>query len=118
MISKRKTMTIRYSNGHTLEAVLLNQTENSMRIALRHSDDVLELRHTHGAWVTEDCEPVQVEYAWSGEGLLEEISEDECICSPELAAKLLRLLFSGEEQPEVGSPAPRPAHVPLYQHVV
>jgi len=111
-------MTIRYSNGHTLEAVLLSQTETSMRIALQGSEDVLELQNINGAWITDECEPVNVHYAWSRQSLLDEISENDCICSPELAAKLLHLLFSGEEQPDNRNPVARPTALPVYQHVV
>src|SRR3954468_22208289 len=105
-------MTIRYNNGHTLEAVLLSRTETSMRIAPQGSEDSLALQNINGAWITEECEPVQVEYAWPGQSLLAEISEDDCICSPELAAQLLHLLFSGEEQPDANNPAAHATNVP------
>jgi hypothetical protein len=111
-------MTIRYSNGQAFEAVLLNQSEDSMRIALQNSEDVLELKNINGTWITDECEPVQVEFAWSRQSLLDDIAEDECVCSPELAAKLLRLLFAGENEPDAQNPAPRSAHLPVYQHVV
>jgi hypothetical protein len=112
-------MTIRYSNGKAYEAVLLAQAENSMRVAIRGSDDVLELSEINGTWVTDECEPVRVEFAWSDRGLLDEVSEDECICSPELAARLLHLLFSGENEPAAKNPAgSRSANLPVYLHVV
>jgi hypothetical protein len=111
-------MTIRYSNGHTLEAVLLSKTETSMRVALQGSEDVLEIKNLNGAWITEECEPVNVDYVWSRQSLLDEISEDDCICTPELAAKLLHLLFSGEEQPDTRNPPARPTALPVCQHVV
>ena len=112
-------MTIRYSNGQTFEAVLLNQTDDSMRIALQGSEDVLELKQVNGTWITDECEPVHVEFAWTRQSLLDEISEDDCVCSPELAARLLHLLFSGEEEPSGKNPAAgRAALLPVYQHVV
>ena len=64
-ISKRGNMTIRYNNGHTLEAVLLSRTATTMRIALQGTEDVLELQNINGAWITDECEPVNVDYAWS-----------------------------------------------------
>ncbi len=118
MGSKRAHMTIRYSNGLSLEAVLLSQTEDSMRVAARGSDDIIELKKVSGTWITDECEPVQVEYAWAKKALLDQISEDDCICSPELAARLLHLLFSGEEEPDAPSPAPRSSHLPVCHHVV
>jgi hypothetical protein len=112
-------MIIRYSNGQAFEAVLLSETDDSMRIALEGSDDVLGLQRINGTWITEECEPVQVDKAWTGQSLMEEIAEDECICSPELAARLLHLLFSCEEEPEAKNPAARrAAAAAVYQHVV
>lgn len=112
-------MTIRYSNGQAFEAALLSQAEDEMRIVLKGCEDVLELRKISDAWVTDECEPVQVDFAWGGPSLLETISEDECICSPELAARLLHLLFAGENEPEAKNPtASRSALLPVYQHVV
>lgn len=112
-------MTIRYSNGQTFEAILLSQTENSMRIALQGYEDVIELKLINGTWITDECEPVQIEFAWSRQSLLDQVSEDECVCSPELASRLLHLLFSGENEPKAKNPAAgRAAHLPVYQHVV
>jgi hypothetical protein len=111
-------MNIRYSNGQEFEAALLSQTENQMRIVLQGSEDVLELQRINGTWIDE-CEPVQVEFAWTRPSLLDTISEDECICSPELAAKLLHLLFAGENETTAKNPAvARAASLPVYQHVV
>jgi hypothetical protein len=119
MALERANMTIRYSNGRVFEAVLLSQSEDAMRIALQGSEDVLELKHISGTWITDECEPVHVDFAWAGRSLMDEISENECICSPELAARLLHLLFSGEEEPAAKNPAAgRASMLPLHQHVV
>lgn len=112
-------MTIRYSNGLSFEAVLLAQAEDSMRIAIQGSEDVLELKQINGTWVTDECEPVHVEFVLSRQNALDEISEDDCVCSPELAARLLHLLFSGENEPVAKSPAAnRAALLPVYHQVV
>jgi hypothetical protein len=112
-------MTIRYSNGQAFEAVLLSQTEESMRIAIEGSEDVLELSRVGGAWISEECEPVQVEYAWTRLPGAVDVREEDCVCSPELAARLLHLLFSGENEPETRTPAARRAALlPIYHHVV
>jgi hypothetical protein len=74
-------MTIRYSNGRVFEAVLLSQSEDAMRIALQGSEDVLELKHISGTWITDECEPVHVDFAWAGRSLINEISEDACCCT-------------------------------------
>lgn len=112
-------MTIRYSNGQAFKAVLLSQTEDRMRIAVQGSDDVLELRQINGAWISEDCEPAHVEFTWARQSSANDVTEEDCICPPELAARLLHLLFSGENEPETRSPgARRAALLPVYQHVV
>jgi hypothetical protein len=112
-------MIIRYSNCQTFEAILLNEAENSMRIAIQGSDDVLELKQINGTWVSDECEPVTVEFAWTRQQQLDALREEDCICSPELAARLLHLLFSGENEPAAKAPAAsRTALLPADQHVV
>jgi hypothetical protein len=93
-------MTIRYMNGSIYEAVLLSHTDTKLRVALRNSDDVLELNQIGGTWVTEDCEPVHVDFAWSRLRPAEPVTETDCICPHELAAHLIHLLYTGEEMPE------------------
>jgi hypothetical protein len=109
-LEARNTMTIRYDNGQTFEAVLLSKKEDSMRVVLEGSDDVLELKQICGAWISETCEPVQVEYAWMRQTPKPQVTEEECICSPELAAHLIELLNAGDEQSESdAAPMPRVA---------
>src|ERR1051325_3726719 len=93
-------MTIRYSNGQVFEAALLSRTEGSMRIVIQGSNDVAELNQVNGTWVSEECEPVQVEFAWARRGPIEEVTEADCVCPHELAARLLHVLFGGENEPE------------------
>jgi hypothetical protein len=112
-------MTIRYSNGQTFEAALLSEAEHTMRIAIKGSDDVLELKQINGTWVSEECEPVEVDLSWTRQQQLDSIRAEDCICSPELAAKLLHLLFSGENEPDAKAPAGNRAMLlPVYHHVV
>lgn len=112
-------MTIRYSNGYTVEAVLLARTEDSLRVQMRGVDDVVEFRNVDGRWISEDCEPVEIEFAWAQ---LDEptVVVDDCICSPELAARLLHLLFSGEASPESVRAVRKAgeAERPVHSHVV
>ena len=90
-----KIMTIRYANGHTVEAVLLSRTENGMRVALQGSEDVLVLSQVNGLWVTEECEPVEVRFAWESPAA-PPVAEADFICSPELAARLIDMLHNGD----------------------
>src|SRR5689334_14089206 len=95
---QRKLMTIRYRDGNKVEATILARTEASMRVAVNGCDDVVQLRHLHGTWVTDDCEPVAVEFAWSrAEGGPPVVTIDDCICSRELAARLLQMFLSPED---------------------
>jgi hypothetical protein len=91
-------MTIQYANGMKMEAALLARRENTIRVAPRGGDDVLEFTNLRGTWISEDCEPVRIEFEWERRGRRPEISEADCICSQELAARLIRLLVSGEEE--------------------
>jgi hypothetical protein len=91
-------MTIRYSNGQTIEAVLLSRTENLLRAAARGSEDIVELTQVNGSWITDDCEPVQVTFEWQRQARVEEVSLEECLCSPELAARLMQLLYTSSDE--------------------
>jgi hypothetical protein len=111
-------MIIRYSNGYQIEGVLVSRTDDSMRVAIQGSDDILHLNLIHGTWISEDCEPVQVDFAWKKEdGPM--VTLDDCICSKELAAKLLHLLFSGDTDAEAEAAAlAKSAAAPIYYQVV
>jgi hypothetical protein len=98
-------MTIRYRNGWTYDAVLLVRTETMLRVALQGSDDVLELNWMAGTWVTEDCEPVLVDFAWSSLRAAAPVTEADCICSHDLAAHLIHLLYACDEE-TAARPAP------------
>jgi hypothetical protein len=88
-------MTLRYPNGQTIEAVLLSRTEQTMRVALRGSDDIVELNQVNGNWVSDECDAVQVSFGSRPDP--ETLSEEDFICAPELAAKLIRMLVDGDE---------------------
>jgi hypothetical protein len=93
-------MTIKYSDGIAVEAVLLSRTENMMRLAVPGAEDVVEVTDINGTWVTSDCEPVSIEFAWQRLDRKPTVTEAECCCSRELAAKLLQALFVGDSEEE------------------
>jgi hypothetical protein len=93
---REKQMTIHYTDGKALEAVLLTRTETTIRAAVQGADDVTEYSKINGAWVSEDCEPVRIVFAWQQQKFAETVTEADCICSRELAARLIHLLFSEE----------------------
>src|SRR5262245_16537806 len=96
-------MTLRYRNGRAVEGVLLSRTEGTMRVALQGSEDVVELREVGGTWVSDECEPVQVSFAWQKPAPAP-VTEEDCFCAPELAARLIHLLMSADDAEE-DSPA-------------
>jgi hypothetical protein len=106
------TMTIRYINGQILEAVLLSRTETTIRAAIRGSQDSLELNQIHGVWVAEDCEPVEVEFSWTRYGGAQEVTEADCVCSHDLAARLIHMLYAGSEEPPA-APTPLTGNMPV-----
>ena len=90
-------MTIRYTNGQIHEAVLLSRTETTMRLALQGHDDIVVLTLVNDVWVSDECEPVQVDFAWTRHDGAILVREEDCICSHELAAHLIHLLYAGDE---------------------
>jgi hypothetical protein len=109
-------MTIRYTDGRTMEAVLLSRTANILRAAVRGSEDAIELQQVKGVWVTDDCEPVHVTFEWQRVSRPQDVTLEDCLCSPDLAARLVDLLHtpSDEDTPEVNPvndlPRALPAH--------
>jgi hypothetical protein len=91
-------MVLRYADGSKTEAFLLARTENKIRVAIPGSDDPLELTDVRGTWISEDCEPVRVEFAWQGKTHEQMITEADCLCSHDLAAHLIHLLWSADEE--------------------
>lgn len=91
-------MVLIYADGSQTEAFLLSRTENKIRVAIPGSDDPLELAEIHGTWVTEDCEPVRVQFAWEGKTREQITTEADCICSHDLAARLIHLLWNADEE--------------------
>ncbi|HUP04700.1 MAG TPA: hypothetical protein VMU19_11970 [Bryobacteraceae bacterium] len=106
-------MTIRYTDGRTQEAVLLSRTDTTIRVAAKGTDDVQVFTEINGTWVSEDCEPVRIEFEWQRQASLESIDEADCICSSELANRLLYLLFSGSENVQAEDEAAAPVEKPL-----
>jgi hypothetical protein len=51
----------------------------------------------NGTWISEDGGPVEVVFEWQRHSRKEAISESDCVCSKELAARLIHLLLTGAE---------------------
>jgi hypothetical protein len=99
-------MIIKYWDGRTMEGFLLSRHENSMRVALEGSQDVLEFTEVRGNWVTENLEPVEIAFEWQRQPNAAKVLTDaECICAKDLAARLVRLLHTDSN--EDAKPRPR-----------
>src|SRR5437660_1418878 len=98
-------MTITYSNGTVLEAILASHQENEIRAIVPACDDVLTLNRIHGAWISEDLEPVAIAFAWQRCGAPQVPAENECICPTALAAHLISTLLNGCEPDEAADDA-------------
>jgi hypothetical protein len=88
-------VTITYSNGSRVQAMLLSRNADTLRVAVEGDSDAREFYCAGGTWVSEDCETVTIEFEW--ERLARPIpSVDDCICSPELAGRLMAQLLNPE----------------------
>ena len=65
-----------------------------MRVAIEGCDDSLDLKRIDGVWVTEDCDPVEVDFAWDrGASAETVVTEVDCICPAELATRLVDMFL-------------------------
>jgi len=91
------TVTITYSNGIVLQATVLSHHQHELRAIAAGCDDVLAFNCIHGIWISEELEPVTIEFGWLRRGAHPVWSEDDCVCSKELATRLIQTLFGGGE---------------------
>jgi hypothetical protein len=90
-------MTIRYNDGQTSEAVLVSSTETNIRLAAEGREDIVELTRINDIWVSDECEPVQVDFSFPRRATITDVKEEDCICSHALAARLIRMLYPEDE---------------------
>jgi len=98
-------VTITYPDGTVLEAIVLAHEENEIRAIATGCDDALAFTRIHGTWISEEIEPVTIEFAWQRRGASPVASEDDCVCPKTLAASLIQSLFRDCEPKEAGSDA-------------
>ena len=94
-------MTITYSNGTVLEAIVLAHEEDGLRVAVAGEGDVRTFRRIHGVWISEECEPVAVEFAWGRHGATNVPDEVDCICTKKLASRLISMLLAGTDRDDL-----------------
>lgn len=90
-------VTITCPHGSVLEARVLSHQDNEIRAVAAGFDDTLIFTCIHGTWISEEIEPVDIEFAWKRFSASHVTSEDNCVCSKELAARLIHSLTYGSE---------------------
>jgi hypothetical protein len=94
-------MTITYPNGTVLTAIVLSRDEEAIRAIAPGCDDVLAFTRIRGAWVSEELEPVTIQFEYqAAAGAPAEYSDDDYICPKELAASLIQTLLGACERDE------------------
>jgi hypothetical protein len=87
-------MIIKYPDGTTLNALLLSRGNDTLRVTVPGADDVRTFTLMREAWISEAYEPVKIEFEWPRRGVAQVTNETECVCSRELASRLISLLLA------------------------
>ena len=95
-------MTITCPHGTVLEARLLSHQHNEIRAVAAGCDDTMVFTRFHSTWISEELDPVVIEFAWQRRKPFPVTTEDTCVCSKQLANRLVQSLLRGGE-PEMGS---------------
>jgi hypothetical protein len=85
-------MTIYRADGHRIEAALLARYQHAVRVAVRDGDDAVEFKDWNGTWISEDCEPVRIEFDWEERTSEPSSPEWALLCSPERARLVIGVL--------------------------
>jgi hypothetical protein len=96
-------MTITYPNGTVLPAVVLSNGEDEIRAIAPDCEDVLVFTRIRGMWVSEELEPVAIEFGRKADAAPAAYSDDDYICPKELAASLIQSLLGACERDEAGA---------------
>lgn len=95
---ENRKATIRHINRDSVEGVVLARTEHKMRVAVKDAMDAAVFVCVDGTWISEDCEPVDIVFEWRRPERRETVTEADCICPKELAARLIEALHSGDDE--------------------
>jgi hypothetical protein len=88
-------MTIRYSDRTVVNALLLSRSDDVIRVAAPFEDDVLIFTLRNDRWISENYEPVTLEFTRECCQQPAIPEETEFICSKPLARKLISMLSAG-----------------------
>ena len=93
-------MTITYPNGTVRKAIVLSHEDSELRATAAGCDDVLTFTRVEGIWISEDLQPVTIEFEWQRRMARPVPREEDFICSRELADRLISGLYEGCEPRE------------------
>ena len=94
-------MTITYPNGTALNAVLLSRENTRLRTAVLGEEDARAFTLISGTWISEDCEPVRIEFGWERRGPSNVPAEADCLCSKTHASRLISMLLAGSKGDDI-----------------
>jgi len=88
---------VEYPDATSLEGIVISSFANTISVAVRDGDDAVLYTLVNGNWVSEDLEPVTIHDATAC-AYEKPVIEADCVCSKELAARLLRDLFNPDDE--------------------
>jgi hypothetical protein len=99
-----RTVNITYEGGTVVDAVLLSRQGDKLRAAIRGDcNETREFTRVKDRWISEQCELVVIEFEWQRNPAAKVPTEEDCICSKELAAKLIARLQAGAPTDEIAA---------------
>src|SRR5579871_1139541 len=90
-------MFITFLDGQSIEAHTYQSKGSTIRVAVRGREELLDLTCIRGQWVTENCEPVTIEFAWAQFKPAAGPKLEDCVWSPALAHELIEALHTAPE---------------------
>lgn len=90
-------MTITYLDGTVVQAVALSHDDNEIRAIAPGCDDVLAFSRVRDRWVSDEIDPVAIDFELQQRPARPVLSEEDCVCSKDLAARLIQTFFAGSD---------------------
>jgi hypothetical protein len=91
-------MTIVYSGGTAVEALVVSAAPGSLEVAIAGSHELRRFAQVEGAWISEAGEPVQIRYASQPDPQNAAPAESDFVCPKKLGRQLISNLMSGEQE--------------------
>jgi hypothetical protein len=79
-----------------VDGIILAGDLNTMRVAVRASDDAMTLLRAGISWTVEGTEKVEVTFEWQTRPEPQAVTESDCLCPAALATALVQYLFAAE----------------------